>query len=714
MHLTTADDVLAALDPEQRQVALALSGPVCVLAGAGTGKTRALTHRIAYGALSGAYVPSHVLAVTFTARAAVEMRSRLRDLGVPAVQARTFHAAALRQLQYFWPRVVGGSLPRLVEHKAPLVAEAAARLRIRPDKAAVRDISAEIEWAKVSMLTPEGYPAAARRAGRAAPADIDIPTMSHLLQSYEDVKTDRGVIDFEDVLLLAVGILQEHAEVAEAVRHQYRHLVVDEYQDVSQLQQRLLDLWLGDREDVCVVGDPSQTIYSFAGASPEYLLQFPKRYPAATVVRLVRNYRSTPQVVTLANRMLQRAPQEATRARVELVAQRAAGPAAELAEYEDDETEALAVAQRARSLVQAGTPAAEIAILYRTNAQSQPFEQALADLGVGYQLRGGERFFARREVRDVLVLLRGAARSDDGSEPLGRTVRSVLAGGGWTEQPPSGVGAVRERWDSLNALAGLADQLQERRPGASVRDLVAELDERAQAQHAPTVDGVTLASLHAAKGLEWDVVFLVGLSEGLVPISFAETPREVAEERRLLYVGVTRARERVLLSWSASRTVGARGSRRPSRFLDGVPLEPGAARRPAQGAARGRRAKGEGLARTCRSCGAALSTPAQRKVGRCSSCPPTYEESTFHALREWRSGEAAEAKVPAYVVFTDATLVALAEARPGDRAALARVPGIGPAKLERYGDAVLALLSDAGEKELRSAAAQPAESETGQ
>ena len=299
----TADDILDALDPEQRQVAASPSGPMCVLAGAGTGKTRAITHRIAYGVHSGAYQPQRVLAVTFTARAAGEMRTRLRDLGVPGVQARTFHAAALRQLHYFWPQAIGGAAPEVLPHKASVVAEAGSRLRLQLDRVAVRDLAAEVEWAKVSMLTPETYAVAAGRAGR-DPAGLDATAMARVLQTYEEVKAERGVIDFEDVLLLTVGILAEREDIARVVRSQYRHFVVDEYQDVNALQQRLLDLWVGERDDVCVVGDAAQTIYSFTGATPKHLLEFPRRYPKSQVVQLVRNYRSTPQIVALANVMV--------------------------------------------------------------------------------------------------------------------------------------------------------------------------------------------------------------------------------------------------------------------------------------------------------------------------------------------------------------------------------------------------------------------------
>ena len=295
-----ADAVLTALDPEQREVAATPTGPMCVLAGAGTGKTRAITHRIAYGVHSGAYVPQRVLAVTFTARAAGEMRTRLRELGVGGVPARTFHAAALRQLHFFWPQAVGGAAPEVLASKAPVVAESVSRLRMQFDRTAIRDLAAEIEWGKVSLLTPASYAAGARRAGREAPG-IDHIAMARVWESYEERKTERGVIDFEDVLLLMAGILDERMDIARTVRDQYRHFVVDEYQDVNALQQRLLDLWLGGRDELCVVGDPAQTIYTFTGATPEHLLTFRTRYPQARLVRLVRNYRSTPQILRLAN-----------------------------------------------------------------------------------------------------------------------------------------------------------------------------------------------------------------------------------------------------------------------------------------------------------------------------------------------------------------------------------------------------------------------------
>ncbi len=692
-----ADAVLEALDPEQREVAAHPSGPMCVLAGAGTGKTRAITHRIAYGVLSGTYQPQRVLAVTFTARAAGEMRTRLRDLGVGGVQARTFHAAALRQLHYFWPQAVGGAAPEVMPHKASAVAEAGGRLRLRLDSAAIRDLASEIEWSKVSMLTPESYAAAAATRGRGAPGGLDATAMARLIAAYEEVKTDRGVIDFEDVLLLMVGMLREHEAIARAVRDQYRHFVVDEYQDVNRLQQALLELWLGDRADLCVVGDPAQTIYSFTGASPQHLLGFRSRHPQARTVELVRNYRSTPQVVGLANLVL-RGPGGSRRSgSVELRAQRPDGSAPDLLVADNDPDEAASVATRIQGLLADGHPPSEIAILFRTNGQSEGFESALSERGIPYLVRGGERFFSRREVREAVVLMRGAARSDDGEVPLPDLVRDVLLGAGWSREAPSGGGAARERWESLSALAALADDVHATDEQARMPVFVREIDERIAAQHAPTVQGVTLASFHAAKGLEWDTVFLVGCSDGLLPITMADTPEAIEEERRLLYVGVTRARERLTLSYAASRTPGAKASRRPSRFLDGTAAVLGEAAR-SQPKRRHRKVSGGDrptrARSTCRTCGADLGTARERTIGRCGACPPTMDERLFETLREWRLATAKEADVPAFVVFTDATLTAIAEKAPTDTASLARIGGVGPAKLERYGAAVLAVLGD--------------------
>ncbi|MFJ2898844.1 ATP-dependent DNA helicase UvrD2 [Streptomyces sp. NPDC087218] len=707
----SADAVLDGLDPEQREVATALHGPVCVLAGAGTGKTRAITHRIAYGVRAGILQPTSVLAVTFTNRAAGEMRGRLRQLGASGVQARTFHSAALRQLQYFWPKAVGGDLPRLLERKVQLVAEAAARCRIRLDRNELRDVTSEIEWSKVTQTVPADYPAAVVKTQRDAPRDP--AEISQIYATYEQLKRDRSVIDFEDVLLLTVAILQDRHDIADHVRRQYQHFVVDEYQDVSPLQQRLLDLWLGDRDNLCVVGDAGQTIYSFTGATPDHLLNFRTRHPGATVVKLVRDYRSTPQVVHLANGLLGQARGRAAEHRLELISQRDPGPEPAYTEYADEPAEAEGTARRIRDLIAAGVPAGEIAVLYRVNSQSEVYEQALADAGVPYQLRGAERFFERAEVREAGVALRGAARAGnndsllDDAQGLPAEVRAVLSTKGWTPEPPAGSGAVRDRWESLAALVRLAEDFERAKPGATLSDLVAELDERAAAQHAPTVQGVTLASLHSAKGLEWDAVFLVGLTEGMMPIAYAKTDEQVEEERRLLYVGVTRARLHLMLSWSLSRSPGGRAGRRPSRFLNG--LRPGSA---ALGARRGSAATTGGIERgyrsqdqgtgpvarrgrrgpaRCRVCGKTLTDAGEMKLMRCDDCPSDMDEALYERLHDWRAVRAKEIGQPAYCVFTDKTLMAIAEAVPGSEGELAGISGVGVRKLDRFGTAVLAI-----------------------
>src|SRR5580698_114168 len=475
--MDSADAVLAALDPEQRQVALAARGPVCVLAGAGTGKTRAVAHRIAYAVATGVVDPARVLAVAFTTRAAGELRGRLRQLGDRAlpgggmerVQARTFHAAALRQLTHFWPLTVGGPPPRVLDSKVALLTEAARGLRLQLSPPELRDVAGEIEWAKVTGVGAQEYPEAIAKVSRAQP--VAPGTLTRLYAAYEELCRERHLIDFESVLELTAAILAEHPAAATAVRDRYGYFVVDEYQDVNPLQKLLLDAWTGDRDDVCVVGDPKQTIYSFTGATPSYLTGFAAEFRDATVIRLVRNYRSTPQVVALANR-LGGGPRRVGGA--VLVAQRDAGPEPEFAEYGDELEEAKAVARRAAALIRAGTSARQIAVLVRTNAQTPAFEQALEDVGVPFVVKGAERFFDRAEVRQGVGLLRAAARSASaGEEPTGQ-VRAVLSGIGLTPQSPSGRGRARERWESLEALVQLAEDFFAGAPGASLADLAGE------------------------------------------------------------------------------------------------------------------------------------------------------------------------------------------------------------------------------------------------
>ncbi|HEU4812199.1 MAG TPA: ATP-dependent DNA helicase UvrD2 [Nocardioides sp.] len=669
-------DLLDALDPEQRRVAEALRGPVRVLAGAGTGKTRAITHRIAHGVATGVYAPTEVLAVTFTTRAAGEMRGRLRVLGAGGVQARTFHSAALRQLRYFWPNVYGTELPTLIESKIGLLASAARRQRLSTDQALLRDLASEVEWSKVSNVHPDDYARIATARGRSVTGQ-DPETVARVFGSYEEAKRGQGRMAMEDVLLLTAGMLAEDERVAAQVRRQYKWFVVDEFQDVSPIQWALLDLWLGGRDELCVVGDPAQTIYSFAGANSTYLRDFAKKFPNAASVELVRNYRSSPEIVTAANGLLAGSESRG----VELRAQRPSGPEVTFTALPDEVAEAEHVAARIGKLRDQGRSLGEVAVLFRINAQSEAYEDALSSRGIPYVIRGAARFFDRPEVREAVTRLRGAARSGEGDEFL-ETVHGTLSGMGWTSQAPTSRGQTRDRWESWQALIDQATAFA-KTPGSTLGDFVDDLDRRASEQHAPVADGVTLATFHAAKGLEWDSVFLCGLQDGTLPITYADTPAAVEEERRLLYVGMTRARVDLALSWSLARNPGGRASRKPSRFLDALLPDDHVA---PQAPTRNRKVA------NCRECGKPLATGAEKKRGRCSACPASYDEALFDRLREWRKERAGEESVPAFVIFTDATLQLIAERKPANPQALLSINGIGQSKLDKYGDDVLALL----------------------
>ncbi|WP_197495406.1 ATP-dependent DNA helicase UvrD2 [Mycobacterium kyorinense] len=715
-----ADALLADLDDEQREAVLAPRGPVCVLAGAGTGKTRTITHRIAQLVAAEHVSAGQVLAVTFTQRAAGEMRGRLRGLaaaaqsgpGVSAVQALTFHAAAHRQLRYFWPRVVGDTGWQLLDSKFAIVARAATSAGLQVSTDDVRDLAGEIEWAKASLISPEQYPEVVGAEGRDIP--LDAARVAAVYAGYEALKA-RGdgvaLLDFDDLLLHTAAAIENDAAVAEEFRERYRCFVVDEYQDVTPLQQRVLSAWLGERDDLTVVGDANQTIYSFTGASPRYLLDFSRRFPDATVVRLERDYRSTPQVVSLANRVIAAARGRVAGSKLHLVGQRDPGPEPSFAEYSDEVAEAAAVAKSITRLIAAGTAPAEIAVLYRINAQSEVYEEALTEANIPYQVRGGEGFFSRQEIRQaLLVIQRAAARGADGSQPdvllpdggdplrpapprlrspLPDVVRELLEPLGLTAQPPTGTRA-RERWEALTALAELVDEEAAHRPQLDLPGLVAELRLRADARHPPVVQGVTLASLHAAKGLEWDAVFLVGLADGTLPISHAlahgPDSEPVEEERRLFYVGVTRARIHLALSWALSRTPGGRGGRKPSRFLSGIAPQT----RPDSAPSKPRRNRG--TASRCRVCNNLLTTPAAIMLRRCETCAADIDDALLLRLKDWRLRTAKELNVPAYVVFTDNTLIAIAEMLPSDDAALVAIPGIGARKLEQFGPDVLELV----------------------
>jgi DNA helicase II / ATP-dependent DNA helicase PcrA len=690
--------LLDGLNPAQRQAAEAVQGPVVILAGAGTGKTRTITHRIANQVATGVARTDQILAVTFTERAAAELDERLRGLGMPGrVRAATFHSAAWAQLRYFWRFLDDGPLPEVLPSKLRLLIPLARRTRT--DAA---DLASEIEWAKARRLDPEAYVAAAARRDTPLPAT----QMAEVYAAYERRKAEDRLIDYDDMLLRTTAAIEDVGEIAHGVRDRYRFFTVDEFQDVNPSQFALLRAWLGDREEVCVVGDDDQTIYRFTGAAPEYLTGFRREFPRVTTVTLTENYRSTPQVLALANEVLWTKP-AATRKR--LVATLPDGPSPTFSEHADDAEERAAVVAEIRRLVDAGVAPGEIAICYRINSQSEPFEEALREAGIPHVVRGDTGFFARREVTQALGVLRAAAHRPPEVDPAAipgtpaappradaaveRVLKDQL---GWhPRREPSGE-AARDRWRNLGALLALVERLVADRPALTLAEAVADLDARAAAgQETADPDGaVTLLTIHRAKGLEFDAVFLVALEEGLLPISYAKTDEEVEDERRLLYVGVTRARTHLWLSWARMRP-GFRGkpsARRPSRLL--YNLGPGAPTSASAGAAGApKAAKGS---RTC-GCGAPLLSAADRKARRCSSCVAALaggdvDPQLAESLRDWRKARAKRDEVPAFVICNDRTLVEIAARRPTSPEDLLGVHGFGPAKLEKYGEEVIALV----------------------
>jgi DNA helicase-2/ATP-dependent DNA helicase PcrA len=538
--------ILAALDNDQRAVALATRGPVCVIAGAGTGKTRAITHRIAYAAAIGTMDPQKVLALTFTAKAAGEMRARLRTLGVPTVAARTIHSAALKQLLYFWPTVFGGRTPDLMTTKTGFLTEAINRAGLSDSLRAtnrelMRDIASEIEWAKVSQVSPVNY---VDQVGRRSQKPRVLPEqMVQIYTAYESIKKQELAIDFEDVLLLCAAMLEEEREVRERVQDQYRYFTIDEYQDISPIQQRLINAWLGTRQDICVVGDPAQTIYSFAGATPIFLNSFTQRFPEAEVIRLTTGYRSTPEITFAANALLR-----AGTMGQELVAFNGHGSKPIVTGYADEASEIRGVMAEITQLMSTGTAPQEIAILARTNAQLKGAEKAMLAANIPYQVRNTERFFERREIRDFLKQVRQASvipAEDSGwIDELRSLAQPYLTG---------------EAIDGIAALLHLARELEsdENFSPKTLRGYLREVEDRVQQNNPPTMPVVTLATLHAAKGLEWERVFLIGASDGQLPLANSAGDVALDEERRLFYVGITRAKADLHISY--------RGA--PSQFL---------------------------------------------------------------------------------------------------------------------------------------------------
>ena len=666
------------LNDAQREAVLLTSGPVAIQAGAGSGKTRVISRRTAYAIATDVVSADQVLVVTFTEKAAGEMVQRLADLGLPGVTARTFHAHALSQLRHFWPLGHDGEpLPDLLDSKMSLLVPIARALPGHYRFTPAKDLADEIEWAKSRRLTPTTYAAAAAgtpsRPTRETPIPIDLFT--GVFAGYERAKTRARRIDFDDLLVGLIDVLETDEFAAETVRARKRWFSVDEYQDTNPLQQRLLELWLGDRRDLCVVGDEDQTIYTFTGATSEFLTGFASRYPDARVVELLENYRSSPEILALANNLL-----ASTGRPKRLVATQPSGPAATVARHGTEAAELAALARWIRERLAEGVAPSAVAVLVRINAQLAPIEAELTRAGIAYQVRG-VRFFDRPDVRGAIDIARRAASTSTGLA-LGAEIRGLWAAKlGYDDDVVAGHAGeeARERTAALDTLLDILSTLTRKDARVDLDGYLAELERRRVAERSGSADGVNLLTYHRAKGLEWEAVALPALEEGLLPIRQAFDDEELlAEEGRLLYVGITRARRHLAISWAAERETRGRTTRREaSRFL--ADLRPRGEHRVTQ--LPDRFAADQGARKTA------------SKAAAANPYGVADDDPLFAALRAWRTARAREDAVPPYVVFHDQTLAAIADVKPPSAAALRRVKGVGPAKIEAYGDEVLALVA---------------------
>ncbi|MGI8777364.1 MAG: ATP-dependent DNA helicase UvrD2, partial [Acidimicrobiales bacterium] len=702
--------LLEGLNEAQREAVTTEAQPLCILAGAGSGKTRILTRRIAHRCRHDSADPRHVLALTFTRKAAGELALRVRQLGLrDRVAAGTFHAIAYGQLRSLWADR-GVRAPTLLESKVRILGRLVPRNPAKPEM--VFDAASEIEWATARLVKPAGYAEAAERAGRRPPVSPE--AMTRIFERYEEEKARRRLVDFDDLLGLCREALTNDAEFAAAQRWRFRHLFVDEFQDVNPAQQRLIEGWRGGRPDLCVVGDPDQAIYAWNGADPSYLTRFAARLAGATVVHLDRNYRSSPQILAVANAVLdtRRAP-----GALDLQPTLAAGAIPDVIAFPTDADEAGGVARALRRHHGAGRPWSEQAVLARTRAQLVNFEEALRAAGVPCRLRGAASFLARPEVAEAVADLRrrppdsplAAAVADlrlaaRALDPAGTgTAGGVGALEASGDEPASGDPAA-ERRASLQELVRMMGEHLALDPRAPVGGFLTWLTAALRGDNPEAGgDAVTLSTFHAAKGLEWPVVFLTGLEQGLVPVGRAATPEARAEERRLFYVAITRAQRQLHCSWAERRRFGAHTmARSPSPWLATVEVVVESLGVSGSAVAGGTTDWREHLDRSrarvrgpagIRSLGSAGSARARHRVG--VDVGERADPVMLAALRSWRAGAARAAGVPAFVVLHDATLAVVAEARPGDRSALLALPGVGPVKVDRYGEALLAVVAAA-------------------
>lgn len=665
--MKTHEEILLSLDPQQRQVAKQLKGPVCVLAGAGTGKTRAITHRIAYAIATNTVSQSSVRAVTFTQRAALEMKQRLAALGYKQVMASTFHAAALDQLRYFWPQTVGGPLPKLEANSLKPLAKASEELGLKLSLAQLKDLNQEISWARLNTILPEKYPAAVIEHERRVFNFAQPRVIAQLMARFADFKAEAEIMDLNDVLALNLALLKSYPQMAHEVRQRYSYYVVDEFQDVSPLQFQLLKAWLGNSQDICVVGDISQTIYSFSGANPGYLRDFQQEFKAARLIKLEQNYRSDANIVQLANELI-----ATTSAALNLKPTLMATKAPTLKRYPNEVSEATAIAQEIAERIDAGAKPSDFAVLLRTTWQTEAFERAFQIAQVPYVVKDKEDFFSHPEVKNALSAIRIARGSFRSGDDLELVLAELLSSLGWSKIPPA-VPQTLASWARLNAIYQLAMTQKTLHPAYDLTRLYQDLIYRLENRIDLELPGVTLASIHSTKGLEWEVVYLAGLSQGLMPISKAKTSLEIAEERRLLYVAITRAKAELNLSYAGAKgSESSRSNRKLSPFLS--PL----------------------LTADKEVDEVVLKPPIEPTLteAKAPSDPQLDEvQARFLKLRKWRTETAKAEGMPAFAILTDTTLLAVAKKNPVNLADLKTIKGFGIIKIQNYGDKVLAVLN---------------------
>ena len=653
------DRLLRGMNEHQVAAVLSDASPLRILAGAGSGKTRVLTHRIAHRSEAGTLDPSRVLAVTFTRKAAGELRERLGRLGLrDGVHAGTFHAIAYAQLRQRWEER-GITPPELLDRKFAIVARLLPGRGRKDDRSTPLDVVAEIEWAAARRITPQDYEREATRAHRRPP--VPLGTVATVYDDFTQLKRRRRLVDFDDILRLAARDLEADPVYAAARRWRFRHIFVDEFQDVNPLQFHLLQQWLGPDSDTCIVGDPNQAIYAWNGADAGYLIDFDRHFPGGSTVTLEDNYRSTPQILAVANGVLQQGPNVAIRLRPH----RPAGAVPTVRALPDDTAEARAVARACRDGHRPGVPWSAQAVLVRTNAQTALIAEAMSAAGVPHRVRGSGRLLEQPEVTDALQVLRRSASLEIGLADLEHDLgdRSRLT---------------EERAANVTEVVRLGREYLALEPAGDTAAFLAWLSTTLRDEDRGGGDAVDIVTFHAAKGLEWPVVHIAGLEEGYVPIHHAETDADVDEERRLLYVALTRARDELHCTWARSRTFGSRTmNRSPSMWVDSIETTLGVA--PTE---------------LSRAQGAERARSARRSVRRAPAAEGP-ELELFEALRSWRRDQARAADVPAFVIFNDATLTAIARHRPRSAAQLLKVPGIGPVKAQRFGPDVLRIVADA-------------------